>query len=250
MKIAISGKGGVGKTTVSGTLSRLLGRQGYNVLAIDGDPNPNLSVVLGTLEHETPPLSPDLLEKVKENGKTRVQMRVSVDEMLKTHGRKAPDNVTLLLVGKPEHAGTGCMCSAHAVIREVVHSAMAHADHLTILDMEASLEHMKRGTSKYVDVLFIVVEPYYRSLAAARRIKSLAEELDIQRVAAIGNKVRTDEDEQAIREFCSQSDLPLTTIVPFDEQILQAERKRKAFAEVDLQAPALQALHKLAAEIC
>lgn len=247
MKMAISGKGGVGKTTVAGTLCRMLGRRGRSVLAIDGDPNPNLSVVLGIARHETPPLSTKLVERVEENGETRVQLSAPLDEVLTTYGIEAPDNVTLLMVGKPDHAGSGCMCGSHAVVREVVHAAVAEADdRVTVLDMEASLEHMKRGTAKYVDALYIIVEPYYRSLEAASRIQSLAQELGIQKIAAVGNKVRSDEDEEAIRAFCERSNLDLVSIIPFDESIIQAERERKAFIEADGQAQALQRISELA----
>jgi CO dehydrogenase maturation factor len=128
MKIAIAGKGGVGKTTISGTLCRVLGRSNNEVLAIDGDPNPNLSVVLGIDRNATPPpsLSTDIIERVEEcEGKWRFQVKMPFEEILHKFGQKAPDNVTLLMVGKPEIAGTGCMCGSHTVVRELVHSALS-----------------------------------------------------------------------------------------------------------------------------
>ena len=109
MKIAIAGKGGVGKTTISGTLCRILGKNGNTVLAIDGDPNPNLSVVLGiNKEAEMPKaLSSDIIERIEESeGKWRFQVKIPFQEILDTYGRKAPDNVSLLMIGKPEKAGT------------------------------------------------------------------------------------------------------------------------------------------------
>ncbi len=251
MKIAISGKGGVGKTTISGTLSRLLGRKGLDVLAIDGDPNPNLAVVLGLTNQEPPPLSSaDLLERVEEDGHRRLQLKSSLDELLDKHTLSAPDNVRLLMLGKPEHAGTGCMCGSHAVVREVVHAAVAAtSDRVTVLDMEASLEHMKRGTSKYVDALYIVVEPYYRSLEAGRRLAELARELDIKRVSAIANKVRSAEDEQAVREYCNRIDLPIVAVIPFDEHVMQAEREGKTLVDLNGQSTALPRLRALADQI-
>lgn len=111
MKIAISGKGGVGKTTICGTLCRVLGRKGFDVLAIDGDPNPNLSLVLGL---QTPglqvsrPLNSELLKREEDSeGKVRVHLAIPVDEVIHTYGIAAPDHVTLLSLDKPDHAGTG-----------------------------------------------------------------------------------------------------------------------------------------------
>lgn len=252
MKIAISGKGGVGKTTISGSLSRLLGQKGYKVLAIEGDPNPNLAVVLGLENQEPPPLKSNLLERIEEeDGTRRLQLSTSLDDLLATHGLAAPDNVTLLMLGKPEHAGTGCMCSSHAVVREVVHTAVASSsdEGITVLDMEASLEHMKRGTSKYVDSLYVVVEPYYRSLVAGQRLVELAKELGIKQVAAIANKVRTEEDEQAVRAFCDRIDLPIAAVIPFDEQVMQAEREGKTLIDMNGQSTALPRLRELADQI-
>lgn len=232
----------------------MLGRKGHKVLAIDGDPNPNLSVVLGieprTSGPQEPPLSSDLLEQVEKNGSTHVQLAVPLEEALATYGVEAPDNVTLLEVGKPEHAGSGCMCGSHAVVRELIRASLAdESDNLTVLDMEASLEHMKRGTSKYVDALYVVVEPYYRSLETAKRIHDLGRELGIKKISAVGNKVRTDQDEQAIREFCNRNDLPISAIVPFDESFIQAEREGKAVVDVDGESVGLSEISRLADEI-
>ncbi len=251
MKIAISGKGGVGKTTISGTLCRLLGKKGYDVLAIDGDPNPNLGVALG-LPTSNPPLisANDLLEKVlDDDGKTTLRLGVGLDELLDRYGTAAPDGVKLLMVGKPEHAGTGCMCGSHAVIREVVHAAVADAKQVTVLDMEASLEHMKRGTSKYVDTLFVVMEPYYRSLEAGRRIHELGQELGIRRIVAIANKVRTPEDEEAVLEFCRRCGIAVAAVIPFDESVLQAEREGRTLVDADGSAPSLMQIAGLANEL-
>ena len=251
MKIALSGKGGVGKTTIAGTLCRLFGRKGYEVFAIDDDPNPNLAVVLGIAGNQEPPLLKGaLLEKYQdEEGRNRVRLDTTVDELFRAQGMAAPDNVTLLMVGKPEHAGTGCMCSSHAVVREVVHAAVSETDRITVLDMEASLEHMKRGTAKYVDTLFIVVEPYYRSLEAANRIHTLAQELGIPRTAVIANKVRSDEDREAIEQFCTRNGLTLRAIIPFDEAFAAAEREGRPVIDLGLSSVAVARLDALADEI-
>ncbi len=184
MKIAIVGKGGVGKTTISGTLSRIFAQQGKKVLAIDADPNPNLSTVLGLKRDAPQPkaLSTDILERVDDGeGKTKIIVKFPLQEVLDEYSQQAPDNVTLLMVGKPEIANSGCMCGSHACVRALIHSALEDSnEHITIVDMEASLEHMKRGTSQHVDVMLGIVEPYYRSLEAVARFADLAQGLDIQ----------------------------------------------------------------------
>lgn len=249
MKIAIAGKGGVGKTTISGTLSRVLGEKGNTVIAIDGDPNPNLSLVLGIDKNTKAPksLSTDIIERAEtEDGKWKFQVRMPFDEILEVYGQKATDKVTLLMVGKPEKAGSGCMCGSHTVVRELVHAALStEKDEIMVLDTEASLEHMKRGTSKYVDKIYMVVEPYYRSLEAASRFAEMARELKINHVAAIANKVRTKEEEEAIREYCDKINLPIAVFVPYDEQVMAADLKGKAVIDFDSNAMVVKAMKEL-----
>lgn len=246
MKIAIAGKGGVGKTTISGMLCRILGRKGENVLAIDGDPNPNLSVVLGIDKDAGQPLSlsTSIIERVEEGeGSWRFQLKVPFSEVLETYGQKAPDNITLLMVGKPEKAGTGCMCGAHTVVRELLHAALSSdKDQIMVLDTEASLEHMKRGTSRHVDKMYTIVEPYYRSLEAAGRFADMARQLGIKQVEAIANKIRNKEDEQAIRAFCKKIDLPIAVMIPFDEQVTNADLEGVSLMDYDKDSKVVKAM--------
>ena len=247
MKIAIAGKGGVGKTTISGTICRVLAQEGEKVLAIDGDPNPNLSVVLG-IDKDSPPhksLSTDIIERVEEGESWSFRVKMPFEEILDTFGQDAPDDVTLLIVGKPEKAGTGCMCGSHTVVRELIHSALtSEYNAAMIVDTEASLEHMKRGTSKHVDRMYMVVEPYYRSLEAAGRFADMARELGIKEVAAIANKVRNAEEEEAINEFCTNIKLPIAASVPYDENIAKADLKGMSIMDFDKNSKAVRAIQE------
>lgn len=250
MKIAIAGKGGVGKTTISGTLCRVLGKKGERILAIDGDPSPNLSVVLGIDKNAKMPssLSTDIIERVEEpNGSWRFQVKIPFSEILENYGQQAPDNITLLMVGKPERAGTGCMCGSHTVVRELIHSALSsEEEQIMVLDTEASLEHMKRGTSRYVDKMYTVVEPYYRSLEAAGRFANMARQLGIHQVEAIANKVKNAEEEQAIREYCKKIELPIAVIVPFDEQVVNADLRGLSVMDYDEGSKVVKAIKTFA----
>lgn len=245
MKIAVAGKGGVGKTTVSGTLCRVLGRQGKQVLAIDGDPNPNLSRVLG-LADEKPQkaLSTDILDRIEEaDGTRKIIVKLPMDEVLETYGQRGPDNVHLLMVGKPEVAGGGCMCGSHTCVREVIHTAMTGQNtYYTVLDMEASMEHMKRGTARHVDTMLIVVEPYYRSLEAAGRFAELARDLGIKQVRIIANKVKDDRDAAAIRQFCDKYDLSIITTIPYDQQVVEADLQGVSIIDFDEDATLVRSI--------
>lgn len=249
MKIAVCGKGGVGKTTISGLLCRTLGSRGIPVLAIDGDPNPNLALTLGIDPKETMPkaLTAKLLEIYeKEDGKKYAKLNAPLAEVMEGYGVKAANNVTLLAVGQPEHAGTGCMCGIHTTVREIIHTALEESEQVTLLDLEASLEQMKRGTSKYVDVLLCVVEPYYRSMEAVARFQRLGKELEIQNIVAIANKVKNVGDEEAIKQFCAQTDLPVIAIIPLDTTISEADKSGSLNLDAINHSPALQAINKLA----
>ncbi|MBA2562654.1 MAG: AAA family ATPase [Chitinophagaceae bacterium] len=252
MKIAVCGKGGVGKTTISGLLCRTLGSKGIPVLAIDGDPNPNLALTLGLDPKADMPraLTSKLLEVYeKEDGKKYAKLNVPLAEVMDTYGIKTNDNVTLLAVGQPEHAATGCMCGIHTTVREIIHTALEESEQVTLLDLEASLEQMKRGTSKYVNILLCVVEPYYRSMEAVARFQRLGKELEIKNILAIANKVKNAQDEEAIRQFCAQTALPVIAVIPFDSIIAEADKGGSLDMGTIDRSPALQAINQLAKDL-
>jgi CO dehydrogenase maturation factor len=247
MKLAIAGKGGAGKTTISGTLARQLGRQGYGVLALDNDLNPNLPLTVGidaARMTDLPTMSKDIVE-VRDG---QLVLTQTLDEIKAAHAMEAPDGVTVLVAHEPKKADTGCMGRYHQAMRAVVGAAPNSQNYICILDTEASTEHLKVGTAKHVDVLYAVVEPYFKSLESGRRVLALARDLGIQHLALLANKVRPGELE-VVQEFADQHDLGLIGHVPYDEVFYHAERAAVAPIDYDPQAPAVVAIGKLARKL-
>ena len=220
MRIAVAGKGGAGKTTVCATAARLLARSGRRVVAIDGDTNPNLHAALGVDEAAVAPFLPPSLVSRRFDGP---RLTVPVDEVVDQHSAPAPDGVRLVRMGMPQHADEGCMCSAHATVSALLADLGAASGTVALLDLEASPEHLSRGTARHCDVLLLVAEPYYRSLEAVRLQASLAAETSIGRVAAVANKCRQPSDFDAIEEYCDRHGLELAGAVPWSDAVLEAD---------------------------
>lgn len=247
MKLAIAGKGGAGKTTISGTLARQLARQGYEVLALDNDLNPNLSLTVGIPADrmsDMPGLPDDLVRRV-EGG---YEMTRTFEELRASHGVSGPDGVTVLIAHEPRRADTGCMGRYHMGMRGLVHAAPDVANSITILDTESSTEHLKVGTSKHVHALYAVVEPYFKSMESGRRVLALARDLGIEQLALLANKVRPGELE-VVQRFADEHDLALIGWIPYDECFRDAERAAVAPIDFAPDAPAVVAIGKLAKRI-
>lgn len=244
MRIAVAGKGGAGKTTISATLARTTASRGTPVLAVDADSNPNLGVALGIAGDATAPTLPLELITRRLSGP---QLAVPFDTFLADHTLEGPDGVRLVAMGSPGHVDEGCLCSAHAGVSALLAAA---EQHWTVLDLEASPEHLSRGTARHVDVLLLVAEPYYRSLETVRRMADLAAELPVPLVGVLANKVRDEVDSEAIREFCARWDLPHLGEIPHSDGVLAADRDRVPLIERadDPAGDAIAALPALLAE--
>ncbi len=251
MKIATVGKGGSGKTTIAGVLARIFAGRDQHILAIDGDPNPNLALTLGMSRADADRITyipADLMRRVGEqDGVTILKPNLPDDEIMARYSHKAAENLDLIVMGKPAHgsAGTGCMCASHRAVRGLIAELTNIGEH-TITDMEAGLEHLKRGTARNVDMMLIVAEPYYRSLEAAMRTHELSEELAIPFIRVVANKVRNEQDRQAIESFCAQHGMKVIGTVPEDEALGEAERQERSPYDFARESAAVLAIREIA----
>lgn len=242
MRIAVAGKGGAGKTTVSAIVARIAADHGTRVICVDADSNPNLHVALGIPPEDMPqPLPPSLVSR-RFDGPALTE---DLETILDRHAVTGPGGIRLGLMGMPQHAEEGCMCSAHAVVRATLADLGDDPRTLAIVDMEASPEHFSRGTARHVDVLLLVAEPYFRSLETVRRMAELASELPIPDILLVGNKVRDDQDRDIIEEFARRHDLPVATLVPWGNAVIDADRDRRPLTETAPDHPVVVALHDL-----
>jgi CO dehydrogenase maturation factor len=246
LRIAVAGKGGAGKTTVSSTLARLMARRGHPVMVIDGDSNPNVAVALGVDRRTAAALEPLPTGLVSRKLTGGTALNDSVANVMQRFGTTGPDGVEVVLMAMPAHADEGCLCSAHATVSGMLADVSATDDLVAILDLEASPEHLSRGTTRHVDALLLVVEPYYRSYETARRMAALAAELPIAHVGVVANKLRSPEDAQAIAEFCARHDLNLDGEVPFATEVLDADRDGIPLLDYDPSGPVVSAIAKVA----
>jgi CO dehydrogenase maturation factor len=242
MKIGVVGKGGVGKTTVCALLARMYARRGIHVVAIDTDSNPNLGVSLGLTVQQT-----DAVPVLPRSLIVGTGGSATAKELLTTYGTPTPAGVTLLSAIKVTEAGAGCTCSGHATVRGLLGEAMTEHVEITLVDMEAGLEHLSRsgGTLAYADVLLVVMEPTRKSVITAARTLALATELGIARVYGVGNKARLPADADFFVNVCAEHNVPLIGVLPYDEGVLNADRAGSALAE-DIGAQARTALDQVA----
>lgn len=194
MKIAITGKGGVGKTTLAAGLAKLFAQRGYQVYAVDADPDISLGTTLGVSEEKLaaqPPLI-EMRELIKERtgaGGALYILNPQVDDVLDKYSIDI-GNIKLLRMGAYKQAGTACYCPENSFLNAVVNSLLLGNRDIVILDFGAGIEHLTRGTAKGVDLMLIVTEPTKVSVDTARVIKNLAKETGVSKIKIIGNKVR------------------------------------------------------------
>jgi CO dehydrogenase maturation factor len=230
MKIAVTGKGGVGKTTVAAILSRLYADEGRKVLAADVDPDANLGSALGFTPEELDGITPIskmralIAERTGAGAETfgkffRINPRVDdIPDML----AKEKNGVKLLVMGTIETGGTGCVCPEHVMLKQVISHLIIRREDVVIMDMEAGLEHLGRGTADIMDQFIVVVEPGERSIQTYQKVVQLAADLGIRKVRVIANKIRSRVDEEFIKAKIPEENL--LGFIHFDDDVTAADR--------------------------
>ncbi len=228
MKIAVTGKGGVGKTSFAATLARIYAKEGRNVLAADADPDANLGLALGFPE--------EIVESIIPISKMRkmIEERTGADKdntfyILNPKVSDLPDKygklyhgVRLLLLGTVDTAGSGCICPENVILKRIISNLVLHREDVVILDMEAGLEHLARGTTSGMDQFVVVVEPGARSIQTYQNVKRLALDLGVRQVRVVASKVRDQQDEKFILEKIPEEDF--LGFIHYNEKIIEADR--------------------------
>jgi|TARA_Y100000031_G_scaffold108929_1_gene119857 CO dehydrogenase maturation factor len=237
-KIAVSGKGGTGKTTIAAMLAHLTAAEGYRVLAVDADPDANLAAGLGMPVEERSRLIPlserrALIEertgaKVKEYGQMfKLNPKVSdIAENVSARFR----GIDLLVMGAIEGGLSGCACPESVLLRALLNDVVLYKDDCVIVDMEAGLEHLGRGTAQGVDMMLVVVEPGRRAVETAVAVQRMAVEIGVKQVALFGNKVTCPRDETFLEQ--TFSDDGYLGQLPLSDTIMRADREDQPLIDI------------------
>ena len=228
MKLAITGKGGVGKTTLSSTLARLYAAEGRPVLAADVDPDANLGLALGLSQAEVDAIVPisQMRTLVEERtgvnaANTFLKLNPYVADIPEKFAKDV-NGVKLLVMGTVDTGGSGCVCPEHVMLKAILSKLVFRKDDVVVMDMEAGLEHLGRGTASMMDQFIVVIEPGARSIQTYERIKQLAADIGVTKVRVVANKVRDARDEEFLRSRIPAQDL--LGFIHYSADVIEADR--------------------------
>ena len=249
MKVAITGKGGVGKTTFASTLARLYADEGRTVLAADVDPDANLGLALGLSQEEVDKIVPIsrmrslVEERTGANAANKFfKLNPYVADIPDTFSKDI-NGVKLLVMGTVDLGGSGCVCPEHVMLKAVLSNLTYRKNDVVVMDMEAGLEHLGRGTAANMDQFIVVIEPGARSVQTYRNVKRLANDLGIQKVRVVANKIRDEGDEDFIRSAIPEEDL--LGFIHYNSEIIDADRR--GMSPYDCSAGAIEEIRKIKA---
>jgi len=250
MKVAVSGKGGVGKTLVAAGLAYFFAKKGFKTIAIDADPSPNLALTLGLSSEEARRIVPisenrQLVEAKTGTGYAGVyRLTFTVDDIVRDYAVQTPFGVNLIVMGTVRSVGSGCTCPANAVVRSLLRHLIVERGEAVVLDMEAGLEHMGRGTAQHVDVMLVVVNANVKALETAKRIHELGAKAGMKRILLVGNKIENKAQREAVENFVKENGLEVLEFIPFDSMVVEAEMRGETPLKYG-DAPAIKAIERL-----
>lgn len=222
MKIAVSGKGGVGKTTISANLAKLFKSKGFNVYAVDADPDSSLGLALGIKDELLSGIKPVIEMKEAIDGRmgdgALYTLNPEVNDMAEKFSVDI-NGIRFLKMGGVKKGGSECYCRENTFLKALVNSLLLDTRDVVILDMGAGIEHLTRGTSRGVDLMLIVTEPGQSSVQTARIVERLARDLQVKEIKFIANKIRTEKEEAFIKERFKDEEL--LGILHYDEAITE-----------------------------
>jgi len=239
MKIAVSGKGGVGKTTLSACLAKYFAGKGNKVIAVDADPDANLATALGLDYKKASEIIPladmkDLIEErtgAKPGGYgSYFKLNPKVSDIPAKIGIEI-GGVRLLVAGTIRAGGSGCYCPENVMLKSLFRHLIINQKEVVILDMEAGIEHLGRGTCENMDMLIIVIEPGLRSIQTAHAVKKMSQDLGIKDLYVVVNKIRSKEEEKLVRE--NLKEFKVLGIMPYSDSVRESDLKNYSPCDSD-----------------